>query len=535
MNGKRIIAMAALFFFLFALLQARLVGLSLNTQSAQAAAVQSSCLLPLYEGRAQIYDCKMRPLTGVSSQTLALALPGDDSYARLYTLLSEKNAAQLYSATGGSPSLVALRPGAQQVEGIYFFEMPKRYYDAPIAVHTLGYLDQDGVGVSGVERCYDEILAEGGTRTFVRCITTAAGGLMAGSEPELVEQPGTGQAVQLTLDRDIQRICEGIALEEISQGAVVVMETDTGKLRAVVSLPTYDPYHVSDAIKADDSSLLNRAISAYNVGSVFKPLVAAAALTAGMDANAIYECTGAIEIDGHIYHCNNNKAHGEMTLQSALAQSCNCYFIWLGQQLGGEAISRTASLFGLGRVTLLADDYFSAAGNLPDAAELENSGQLASISFGQGKLLATPVQIAAAINAIANGGVYIGPTLAEGVVDAQSGELIKAAPAQETVRVFDKENCAALQRMLESVVEEGTAVRAKPDGMTAAGKTGTAQTGRMDENGSELLDSWFAGYYPAEDPKYTIVLLADSTHQTGESLAPVFARICEGIELAEKE
>ena len=118
-------------------------------------------------------------------------------------------------------------------------------------------------------------------------------------------------------------------------------------------------------------------------------------------------------------------------------------------------------------------------------------------------------------------------------MEVSSGQLIKAAPAQEQVRVLDEAVCASLQRMMGLVVEEGTAQRAKPGGMTAAGKTGTAQTGRYDEAGVELLDSWFAGYYPAQAPEYTIVVFADSTHQTGESLAPVFARLCEGIALAE--
>ena len=528
------VAVVAMFFVLFALLQSRLVGLSLNTQSAQAAAVQSSCLLPLYDGRAQIYDCEMRPLTGVATRTLALALPGDESYARLYPLLSEENAAQLYAATDGAPSLVALREGAQQPEGIYCFDAPKRYYEAPIAVHTLGYLNQDGVGMSGIERCYNEILAAGGIRTFVRCTTTAAGGLMTGSEPELVEQPGTGQAVQLTLDRDIQRICEGIAMEELEQGAVVVMETATGKLRAVVSLPVYDPNRVEDAIAADDSSLLNRAISAYNVGSVFKPIVAAAALQAGFDPQEPYECTGVIEVDGHLYHCNQNKAHGTVTMTEALEHSCNCYFIQLGSRLGGEAISELASRIGFGRAAQLARDYYSAGGNLPSAEELENSGQLASVSFGQGTLLATPIQVAAGINMIANGGIYIGPTLVEGTVEAGTGALLEAGPAQETLRVVSQQVSDALCGMLRAVVEEGSAAKAQPDGVTAAGKTGTAQTGRYDEEGAELLDSWFAGFYPAEDTQYTIVILKDSTNSAGETLAPLFARICEGIELAKK-
>ena len=529
---RRFIGLVGTFLFFVAILQARLVGLSLNTQSAQAAAIQSSCLLPLYDGRAEIYDCEMRPLTGLAKETFALALPGDDSYARLYPLLSEEAAATLYGQSSSQPSLVPLQSEPADSLGIYTFEKPRRYFEAPIAVHTLGYIGEDGQGVSGIERCYDDLLSAGGSRLLVRCTTTASGSLMAGTEPELVEQEGSGQAVQLTLDRDIQRICEGIALEELEQGAIVVMETATGKLRAVVSMPVYDPYDVAGAIAADDSSLLNRAISAYNVGSVFKPIVAAAALEAGLDPQEPYECTGVIEVDGHLYHCNQNKAHGTVTMTEALEHSCNCYFIWLGSKLGGEAITELASRIGFGRAAPLAKDYYSAGGNLPTAEELENSGQLASISFGQGKLLATPIQIAAGMNMIANGGIYIGPTLTEGTVEAETGTLLEAGPAQETLRAVSQQVSDTLLQMLQTVVEEGSGAKAKPEGLTAAGKTGTAQTGRYDEEGRELLDSWFAGFYPAEQPKYTIVILKDSAFSTGEELGPIFARVCEGIELA---
>lgn len=532
MWDKRLIGMVGAFLFFFAVLQARLVGLSLNTQSAQAAVVQSSCLLPLYDGRAEIYDCKMRPLTGVAKEIFVLALPGDDSYAKLYSLLSAQAAAMLYGQNDSQPSLVPLQSAPASSLGIYTFENPRRYFEAPIAVHTLGYLGEDGSGVSGMERCYDQLLTEGGTKLLVRCTTTASGSLMAGTEPELIEQEGSGQAIQLTLDRDIQRICEGIAMEELEQGAVVVMETATGKLRAVVSLPVYDPYDIAGAIAADDSSLLNRAISAYNVGSVFKPIIAAAALQAGLDQQEAYECTGVIEIDGHLYHCNQNKAHGTVTMTEALEHSCNCYFIWLGSKLGGEAISTLASRIGFGRAAPLAKDYYSAGGNLPTAKELENSGQLASISFGQGTLLATPIQVAAGINMIANDGVYIGPTLVEGTVEAGTGTILEAGPAQETLRAVPQQVSRTLREMMQAVVEEGSGARAKPAGLTAAGKTGTAQTGRFDEKGQELLDSWFAGFYPVENPKYTIVILKDSTQSAGEELGPIFAHICEGIELA---
>lgn len=533
MRDKRFVTVVASFLLLFAVLQTRLVGLAMNTQSAQAAAVQSSCLLPLYGGRAEIYDCRMRPLTGVGAEQVALALPGDDSYAKLYRSLTEDTAARLYSLEGAKPSLVGLASEVDEALGVYVFDKPRRYFEAPIAVHTLGYLGQDGSGVSGIERCYDGLLAGGGDSTYVRCVTTAAGGLMAGTEPELVRRSGSGFSIQLTLDRDLQRVCEGIALEAIPHGAIVVMEVSTGELRAVVSTPGYDPYDVAKSIEANDTGLLNRAISAYSVGSVFKPLVAAAALKAGFDENAGYECTGVIEVDGHLYHCNNNKAHGQMTMQSALEQSCNCYFIWLGQQLGGEAICELATLEGFGRATPLAEGYYGASGNLPGAEELKNSGQLASVSFGQGRLLATPVQLAACFNTFANDGVYIGPTLVRGKVETATGRVVEEAPAQETMRVLPQQINDKLQQMLRGVVEEGIAGKAEPARGGAAGKTGTAQTGRTDSDGNELLDSWFAGYYPAEDPRYTIVILKDSTHEAGETLAPVFARLCDALTLAQ--
>ena len=118
-------------------------------------------------------------------------------------------------------------------------------------------------------------------------------------------------------------------------------------------------------------------------------------------------------------------------------------------------------------------------------------------------------------------------------MEAATGEVVEAGPAQETMRVLPQQLNDKLQRMLRGVVEEGIAGKAKPAQGGAAGKTGTAQTGRADGEGNELLDSWFAGYYPAEKPRYTIVILKDSTHEAGETLAPVFARLCDALTLAE--
>lgn len=140
------------------------------------------------------------------------------------------------------------------------------------------------------------------------------------------------------------------------------------------------------------TALLNRVLECYTVGSVFKPVLAAAALEQGTFPE--YECTGAAVIDGQIFRCAGGVPHGQIGLEEALEKSCNGYFVRLGQQLGAENLLQAAQRFGFGQEISLAGDLHAASGNLPDAAELAQSGQLANFSFGQGSLLASPVQIA---------------------------------------------------------------------------------------------------------------------------------------------
>lgn len=253
-----------------------------------------------------------------------------------------------------------------------------------------------------------------------------------------------------------------------------------------------------------------------------------------MTENAGYECTGVIEVDGHLYHCNNNKAHGQMTMPVRAGTILQLLFYLAGAaaRRGGDLRACHAGGVWGGRPRL-AEGYYGASGNLPAAEELKNSGQLASVSFGQGRLLATPVQLAACFNTFANDGVYIGPTLVRGKVETATGRVVEEAP-----RAGDHAGAAPADQ------RQAAADAARGGGRGHAGKAGarprgrggqdrTAQTGRTDSDGNELLDSWFAGYYPAEAPRYTIVILKDSTHEAGETLAPVFARLCDALTLSQ--
>ena len=185
-----------------------------------------------------------------------------------------------------------------------------------------------------------------------------------------------------------------------------------------------------------------------------------------------------------------------------------------------------AQALGFGRSIGLAEGLTAQSGALPGAEELAQSGQLANFSFGQGSLLATPLQVAAMMNTIANGGVYRAPCLLDCALDETSGEELSAFARPQAERVLTEQTAAALRTMLEQTVAEGTAQDASGLPGGAAGKTGTAQTGQFTAEGKERMNLWFAGFYPAEDPQYTIVVLQDGQTQAAVSSAAVFAQLC---------
>ena len=297
MLEKRLIAMAGACLLAFAVVVCALAAVSTNPAYAAAAVQQSSTSVVLSEGRGNIYDCGFLPLTGTVSERYALIEPGRTSYHTLFEAIPAELRTQFYaSIQRGSPFLMPVT-GAAAARAQYTFEKPVRYQPMPIAQHLIGYLGASGHGGSGVEYAFDDLLTGGSTLTEVRCAMNARGG--------------------------IQRACEAVSIEMVDKGCIVVLDAPTGRVRASVSLPLYDPENVAASIARQDTSLVNRALSAYNVGSVFKPLLAAAALEQGISAQETYECTGSIEVGGHVYRCAYGRGHGTVDMKTALEQSCN--------------------------------------------------------------------------------------------------------------------------------------------------------------------------------------------------------------------
>lgn len=532
MRAKRAAALFALlaFFLLFDLVQ--LYGVTTNAEYARGAQEQIDITLSMPRERGLILDRNGLPLTASQTVEYALCVSGESSYTELFDHVSYAKQAELYQKrNAASPFLVQLA-GSSTAEGVYCYETQQRTAGIPAAEHLVGYLNGEGHGVSGLEAAYDQLLAEAGNQHRVQCAVTARGRLVEGLQPLESVSAGSGQSVVTTLDEAVQRACEGIAVSRMQRGCVLVLECATGQVLAGVSMPQYDPENIAASIEAGDTSLIDRASAQFSVGSVFKPVLAAAALEQGLGWYST-ECTGAVEVDGQVYRCAKSIAHGQVNLRYGLEKSCNCLFIRLGRTLGAKSIVDMAEALGFGRQTQIAPGWQSSRGNLPQENDLQSSGQLASLSFGQGQLLATPLQVAGMMNAIANDGVYIEPRFVAGIAD-ESGRLVQPDDAPLQRRAMSAETAASLQSMLADVITEGIGGEAAPEHEAAAGKTGTAQTGRFTGEGEEKIekmDYWFAGFAPAEDPQYTVVVLQDDQTEPAVSCAKIFAEVCNALYL----
>lgn len=531
LSARRVFALYTALLLGFFALMCRLFWLASNTAYAERVQAQSTAVLDLPARRGGFYDCDGLPLTGLEQSWLALCLPGQSNYARLYGCTTAAGQALLYQKRNATaPFLLEVTQDLTNL-GVRCYPAPRRYSSVPLCQHLIGYVDGEGHGVAGLEAAFDELLSGTGAHDTVSCTVNAQGRIINGAEPEYLRADSGAVGVQLTVSRTAQRAVEAVAAETMRTGCIIVLYSASAEVRACVSVPGYDAANVAASLEAEGSPLINRALSAYAVGSVFKPVLAAAALEQGQAGLTAY-CAGYVDIDGQIFRCAGGTAHGEADLALALQKSCNGYFIRLGQALGSDSVLQMARALGFGRAVTVGGSLRAAAGTLPETDELQqSSGQFANFCFGQGQLLATPVQVAGMMNAIASDGVWRAPSFVKCTVDEATGEELEcfAAPAQR--QAFSAGTAAELRALLTRVVAEGTGREAAPEHGTAGGKTGTAQTGQFNASGEELKNLWFAGFYPAEQPQYTIVVLQDAQLDPEYSSAAVFAKVCGALSL----
>lgn len=489
---------------------------------------QCSYRLKAADLRGTIYDRNMVPLTNAETKIIAAVSPTPRAVTAISGVLSgEALDSVLERLKAGKPVLCEV-PEKIDCDGIYCTEVYIHNSSETPAVHLVGYTDSDSHGVTGLEKAYDELLYSDSEAAFVFS-KSGNGDILEGAGAEIENDTSvTAGGVVSAIDINIQQIAENAATS-IKKGAVVIADSENSKIRAMVSVPYYDCTNVAEYLSSADSPLLNRALAAYNVGSVFKPCIAAAGIESGK-GNFSYTCTGGCEIVDRTFKCHKRDGHGLMTLESGLANSCNTYFYNFAFLIGGEKLYNTASALGFGRATDICDGLSASAGSMPKRESLSNIAYLANFSIGQGELLTSPVSMLNLYCAVASDGAYNEPSVVEGTV--KDGTYTPYNNGGRT-RVMKKETAEQIRKYLLSVIEEGTGTSAKPMTVSAAGKTATAQTGKF-QNGTEICEGWFCGFFPAESPKYTVVVFSENISEQSETCGEVFAKIADGITELEK-
>ena len=490
-------------------------------KSVEASSAKTGKTITVTTARGTVYDRKMVPLTNAAQRTLAVVPPTAQAVSAVSSQLdSASAAAALQRLKAGSPVLIEV-PHNFKCEDAEIFPVAIRYSHDQLAAHVLGYLNGEGKGVTGIEKAYDGLL--GASEPLkVTYTVDAIGRPLSGVEPQISSQAESDNGIILTLDSRIQRIVESVASEKIEKGAVVIMESSTGKLLASCSLPSYSPLDLTSALESD-SALVDRTLATYNVGSVFKLCVAAAALKNDITAFKTADCTGNITLGENIFNCHLLTGHGRLDMTTALAQSCNCYFIELGRAVGADKIYDMCVRLGFNRAYQLAEGMNASAGALPKRTQLnEQPAALANFSFGQGDLMLTPLHVATMVAAIANGGKHVTPSLVSGTISNGNVNLIKAP---QTYRVMTEAQALALRQMMKEVLSSGTGKHSMPANSQGGGKTATAETGWV-INSVAIKQSWFAGFYP-DNGKYTIVVLRENGQSGAVDCAPVYKKIVD--------
>ena len=337
---------------------------------------------------------------------------------------------------------------------------------------------------------------------------------------EFLGRKNMGDTVVTTLDAGLQSAA-WYALGD-RRGAVFAIEPKTGKIRAMLSRPDFDPNEIEwnwDYLIHDenDSSLLNRATNgAYPPGSVFKIVTALDYLRSkGTLDGYSFQCEGQISIDSHTIHCFDYTVHGQEDLPTAFAYSCNCAFAEIGIDLGAQSLKNTAEDLLFNRKLPLA----SYKESVFPLSERDPVGLIMQTAIGQGDTLVSPAHMALIMSAIANNGVLMKPQLIE-EIRSSSGETVHGYRSAESQVLLSSGEASVLQSLLERVVTQGTGYALNGRGYTAAGKTGSAEFN--EEGGSH---SWFVGYSNVEDPDLVVAVIIEDGGAGSESAVPLAASI----------
>jgi cell division protein FtsI (penicillin-binding protein 3) len=492
-----------------------------------------------------IYDRNLHPL--------AMSVPVQSAFAVPAELKDRAMAARLLSGVlgmpaedirekmdSGSPFVWIKRKlppqkseavGSLNLKGVYLQEENQRYYPKrDLGAHVLGFVNVDEKGLGGIEDEYDNLIR--GKEEKVVVMADAHQHFFDGGEAK----SDRGVNVVLTLDEKIQYIAErelAVAIQDTHApaGTVIVQDPNTGAILALANWPKFNPNAAVD-VPADRRE--NRAISQiYEPGSTFKLITLAAAFDQNLiHPDEVFNCeNGSVTVAGHLIH--DHKKYGMLTVADILANSSDVGAIKIALRLGSPKFYDYIKAFGFGSPTGV--DLPRESRGLLNRLDHWGSYSIASVSMGQ-EVGVTPLQMITAVSSIANGGLLYKPHVVEEMKRGDTALPLEGPSViPDPKRVVRPETAATIRRLMEGVILHGTGKKARLDGWTAAGKTGTAQ--KIDPDTKKYsrtnVIASFTGFAPINNPAVTILVSLDSPggypHGGGDVAAPVFKRIAEQV------
>lgn len=417
-----------------------------------------------------------------------------------------------------------------KLKGLLFFEESKRVYPkGQFLANVIGFVGRDNKGLEGIEYYYDSILQGVPGKILVE---EDSKGRSINSSIYQILPAEEGLDIYLTIDETIQYATEKRLLEAVEElgadkAVAMVYDLQNGELLSIANYPTYDPNNYSSYTNED---FRNIAISSvYEVGSTFKPFIAAAAIEeAKIGKEEEFQCNSLIEVlDYKIKEIIYPRGYGKQTVITALQNSSNVGFVQIGQRIGKEDLYRYIRGFGLNARTGIDLPGERVSNIIPEKRATILDISVSSI--GQGNAI-TPIQLIRGFSAIVNEGKLMKPYLLKEAKDLSGNVIIKNESEVENI-VISKDTSEYMQSALRSVVDEGTGRRARIEGFSIAGKTGTAQ--KISDQGGYLKDqvvTSFIGFAPANNPRFVCLVMFDNPqkYQNGsQTAAPVFKDIIE--------
>ena len=451
----------------------------------------------------------------------------------------------------------------------------RNYPYGAFAAAVLGFTDADGIGTYGLEKSYQSTLAGVDGRTITQ--RNAVGNAIADANATTFAAKD-GSNLVLSLDVNVQEIVERYLNEAIAantvenRGCAIVMNVKTGAILAMASKPDFDPNdpldysanlaYLTEQVQAEpelytlykkdekgnylrdengqkipeeepdytgtfrDILWKNKTITElYYPGSVFKVITSAMGIDAGLaNINTTFTCNGAYAVAKHTYHCAGHKAHGTLTLADALRQSCNIYYVQLGQRLGSQLFYNYFDAFGFTSrtgVDLPSETNFMQYYNASQLGEV----QLASSAFGQAMAI-TPLQMCTAVAAAVNGGYLVTPHVVDKVTDA-NGNVIQEIGSNVRRQVISESTSAAIRQIMEYEVGNGTGggKYAYVSGYRIGGKSGTSEQLNMDRraDGDYKKVASFAAVLPADDPEIIVYVMLDDPNNARTDYSSLLA------------